>query len=30
MQKYACLYMGFLRPKYFFSETLIFALYNEV
>ena len=22
--------MGFLRPKYFFSESLIFALYNEV
>ena len=36
MQKYACLQfflqniMGFLRPKYFFSESLIFALSNEV
>ena len=23
-------YYGFLRPKYFFSESLIFALSNEV
>ena len=36
MQKYALLIffwwniMGFLRPKYFFSESLIFALSNEV
>ena len=22
--------MGFLRPKYFFTESLIFALSNEV
>ena len=35
MQKYALFIflrsiMGFLRPKYFFSESLIFALSNEV
>ena len=35
LQKYALLIfwrniMGFLRPKYFYSENLIFALSNEV
>ena len=36
MQKYACSQfflqniMSFLRPKYFFSESLIFALYKEL
>ena len=35
LQKYALLIfwrsiMGFLRPKYFFSESLILALFSEV